>query len=53
MVSNMKSNRASYISFYHTSDSYECVRVIVKAVQLCAVYKKLYFFTTSHVRIYQ
>ena len=35
------------------SDLYECVRVIMEALQLRAVYKKLLFFASSHATIYQ
>jgi len=43
--------QAQDITFYHTSNSCECMRVNVEALQLHAVYiKSRTFFTTSHAR---
>ena len=36
---------------YHMSNSHECMGVNGKALQLCIIYKKPYFFITSHARI--
>ena len=38
--------------YYHTSNSCKCMGVNEEALQLHAVHKKLYFFTTSHARMY-
>ena len=37
--------------FYHTSNSHERMGVNRKALQLCIIYEKPYFFTTGRVKI--
>ena len=39
------------LSFYHTSNSRECMGVNGEVLRLYVVYKKPYFFTASHTRI--
>ena len=41
------------ITYYHTSKSRECTGVNGEALQLRAVYKKLYFYYKSHENPYQ
>ena len=40
-------------SFYHMSNSHECMGVDLEALQLHAVYRKPYFYYKSHENPYQ